>query len=329
MPVAEAVAEHALRHFRTQEIHFVKPPSSVPAPVLALVGAGRGGTTLLYKLLSLHRDVAYLSNYQQRAPSLTSLARLSALIRDRHDLKLKSWFALEGGAYFNQDRLLWSALVPTPAECEAVYTHCGIPLVPDPGAAPDVAACRRLRDAFEATRGYARARIVVTKRTSNNRRIAWLQQAVGTLRLIHIVRDGRAIARSLLKVKWWPDHVMHWTGKSPSQMVAQGHDELSLAARNWVVAMQDVERGLQQVDPAQVLQIRYEDLVDEPRVHLRAIFDFIGIDPDADPQFWASVQRVGLRPSPAEWDRGLDATQRERVLAIQDATLRRWGYVGA
>lgn len=322
------MTEHLSRPLLTEGKRCVTPPAPVPATVLALVGAGRGGTTLLYKLLALHRDVAYLSNYQRRAPGWTSLARLSALIRDRHDLKLRSWFAPEGGAYFNSDRSLWRALVPTPVECEAIYTHCGIPLVPDPTAAPDAAACRRLHDAFEATRRHARARIVVTKRTANNRRIGWLQQAFGAPRLIHIVRDGRAIARSLLKVKWWPDHVMHWTGKSPRQMMAEGHDELSLAARNWVVDMQDVERGLRQVSPSQVLQIRYEDLVAEPRVHLRAIFDFIGVDPDADPQYWASVERVRLRPSSGEWGRGLDATQRQTVLEIQDATLRRWGYVG-
>jgi hypothetical protein len=31
-------------------------------PIL-LLGPGRGGTTLLYKILSLHRDAAFVSNF--------------------------------------------------------------------------------------------------------------------------------------------------------------------------------------------------------------------------------------------------------------------------
>ena len=36
------------------------------ARVAFLVGAGRSGTTLLYKLLCLHPQVAYISNYENR-----------------------------------------------------------------------------------------------------------------------------------------------------------------------------------------------------------------------------------------------------------------------
>ena len=37
------------------------------APVF-LLGPARSGTSLLYKLLCLHRDVAFISNYVARAP---------------------------------------------------------------------------------------------------------------------------------------------------------------------------------------------------------------------------------------------------------------------
>ena len=49
-------------------------------PIL-LLGPGRGGTTLLYKLLSLHRDAAFISNFRRArvgAPFCLAGARIVA-----------------------------------------------------------------------------------------------------------------------------------------------------------------------------------------------------------------------------------------------------------
>jgi|SRR5215218_10657530 len=50
-----------------------------PAAPLFLVGVPRSGTTLLYKLLCLHPDVAYISNWMRIAPGVPALALVNRL----------------------------------------------------------------------------------------------------------------------------------------------------------------------------------------------------------------------------------------------------------
>lgn len=301
---------------------------SDPHPsVLVLLGAGRGGTTLLHKLLALHRDVGYLSNYQQRFPRVPALASLQRVLRDRHTLKLATWFQPDGGAYFQGARARLHALVPAPIECESIYATCGVPLMSAPGTLPDEAACARLRQAFAAVQRWAGARIVITKRTANNRRVAWLERAFPGARYVHLVRDGRAVARSLMQVNWWRGHTLFWAGRTPADLVAEGQDELELAARNWVEEMAQLQSGLAAVSPERVLTIHYEQVLASPHQALQAMLAFGGVDSNADPGYATSIDRVGLRPVTSNWDRGLDPEARARLLAVQSGELERWGYV--
>ena len=48
--------------------------AGVAADPLFLVGVPRSGTTLLYKLLCLHPDAAYISNWMRTAPAVPALA---------------------------------------------------------------------------------------------------------------------------------------------------------------------------------------------------------------------------------------------------------------
>jgi LPS sulfotransferase NodH len=294
--------------------------------VLVLLGAGRGGTTLLYKLLALHRDVGYLSNYQQRWPRATRLALLQRAVRDRHDMKLSSWFAPDGAAYLQNPRQLLRSIVPTPSEAESVYAHCGIPRLALDGQPVDLAACRRLGVAFASVKRYCGASVIVTKRTANNRRVPWLDAAFPRARFVHLVRDGRAVARSLLQVHWWARHTLFWSGQSPADMVAAGHDELSLAARNWVEEMARIRAGLAGIAAARILTIRYEDLLADPGSTLAEVLHFAGVDPAADSRFTAAVDRVGLKPKEGRWDRDLTESAKAGVLGLQRDELVRWGY---
>jgi Sulfotransferase family len=304
------------------------PDSAAPGEsrVVALVGAGRGGTTLLYKLLSLHRDVAFLSNYQARAPRWPVLALTQRAVRDRHELKRQTWFKADGSAYFSGARRRLHALVPAPSESEAVYASCGIPLEPPATLKPDAAACAALARRFGEVLHHAGARVLLTKRTSNNRRIGWLESALPGIRYINLLRDGRAVARSLLKVEWWSEHELFWAGKSPTQLVAEGHDELELAARNWVEEVVGIERALAAVAPERIRTLRYEDLVSDPEGALTGLLKFMGIEPDSDPFFLATVSRLGLKPTGLPCDPHWTPGQRAMVEHFQGALLRTLGY---
>ncbi len=79
-------------------------------------------------------------------------------------------------------------------------------------------------------------------------------------RFIHLLRDPRAVAASMLAVDW-------------SQKQAHG------AARSW---LRQVACGLaaETALPGRVLRVRFEDLVTAPEPELRRICDFCGLDYD-------------------------------------------------
>lgn len=293
--------------------------------VLVLLGAGRGGTTLLYKLLALHPQAAFLSNYEARFPRRRLSSVPQRWLRPRIDLKLRTWFQVGGGAYFDRPRSRLHALVPAPVEAEPLYAACGIPLEPSAGQPVDGTACAKLRKAFADVQDASGAQLVLTKRTSNNRRVNWLEAAFDEPRYVHLMRDGRAVALSLTRVAWWPDHHLFWADCTPGEMAAQGRSPLAIAAENWSREIQGVGHALQRVDPRRVLTIRYEELLARPQAELPRILDFAGLRADLS-AYWSAIGRLGLKPPSGGAAGSLSAEERQLVECIAGDALRQFGY---
>lgn len=294
--------------------------------VVFLLGAGRSGTTLLYKLLSLHKDVAYFSNYQNRYPNWPYLAYLQYILNQFPEYKRRSWFKEHGNAYFNERRGWMQSIVPTPSEAESVYASCGIPLTPtdDYHLQPQVAKC--LQNRFERIRRMSHGQVLLTKRTANNRRVSILKKVFPDARYIHLIRDGRAVAYSLLRVAWWNDHVLYWTGKTPQEMIAKGANPLELAAKNWVEEMKVLEQGIAQIQSDLLLEVRYEELLCNPFEQLQRILDFMGVSAQKDAEFWDIIESLHLAPKKEKWMHKWTESELNMVLDLQDSTLRHWGF---
>lgn len=288
-----------------------------------VVGPGRSGTTLLYKLLCLHPDVGYLTNYETRLAGLpvSVLGRLR--LRDP-GAKLAHWFNDGGNAYLGSRPWLRKA-IPNPVEGEIVYARLGWPALPDSDCV-DPAAAARLRRCFAAVRRAAGARVMVSKRTANNRRIPGLESVFGAPLYINLVRDGREVADSLARVEWWMDHPLWWDEqrRSPAALLKQGGEMLDLCARNWMAEVDAIAAGLAQVDADRVLDVRYEDLLTDPIAELHRILEFLALSPSA--AYDAAVQRLGLARRPARWREAWSAAQIHRVEDVQRVHLERLGY---
>lgn len=288
--------------------------------VVFLVGAGRSGTTLVYKLLCLHPEFAYISNYDEwRLPA----GRAAGVVAHNLDAKLAAWFNGAGNAYFVRRPFL-KRMFPTPVEGESVYRRCGFPLFPGRAYRPDRASAERLRKAFDAIRVGAGARLLLSKRTSNNRRVPALEATFPGARYVHIIRDGRDVADSLLRVEWWSRHRVWWDGRTAEQMERGGEDSLIIAARNWVYEMKELAWGLGTVDPERVLELRYEELLADPVNHLRRIFSFAGLS--AADECLERASRLGLRQRPPAWKRRWSEAQLRGVMREQEPLLSGLGY---
>ena len=299
-------------------------PSPGTGDPVFLVGPARSGTSLLYKILCMHPDATYVSNWLARFPSLTRLAALNRVPRGRPELQRTVWFGQDGAnAYvYGRRRPVRERLFPMPVEGEPLFAACGIP---DTGMPDDpTTAGEALRDAVSRIAATSDASIFVNKRIANIRRIPFLADTFPGARFVSLVRDGRAVALSLSTVDWWPTHQVEWYGGTPTRWAAEGRDPWELCARNWVEELEAMEEGLAQVAPGRVLCLTYEELIADPVRQLERIAGFSGFRVDA---VWRErVDALSFPNRNDRWRTALDAEALATIQGVQDVALKEHGY---
>lgn len=294
--------------------------------VAFLLGPARAGTSLVYKMICLHPDVGYISNYLRRTPQVPWLGALNRVPRRWDDLQQQVWFAGGSQAYsYNRKRSWLDRVTPQPVEGEPVFAHAGFRQYPwDPVRPADVRTERLQRTLRHLSRS-AGATTVVSKRIANNRRVPELVEACPEARFVAIVRDGRAVAASLATVDWWDDDPLWWDprGRSPRLLAADGADPWALCARNWVEDVRSVEQGLAGVPHERVLRLRYEDIVVAPRDVMVTLAEFIGVTPHEE--WLAKVGRLRLDGRNDGW-RTLPRAALQVIEDVQRDELQRYGY---
>jgi hypothetical protein len=294
------------------------------APVFVL-GAPRSGTSLLYKVLCLHRDAAWVSNYHRRVPGLPQVNAVNRLARAVPRARRRVWFGQDSNAYvFGAGRRpLGHRVFPMPVEGETVFTWAG--LTEDPALArPAPGRDEAIRSNLRSVVRWGGGRVLVNKRIGHNRRVPLLASAFPAARFVHVVRDGRAVAASLAAVDWWPDLTLWWHGGTPRGWAERGGDPWEVCARHWVQEVEVVSRSLSAVPPAAVLQVRYEDLVGDPARTLERVRAFAGLR--ADERWEREWRRLRFPDRNQRWRQVLDAQEQERVTAVQAPTLAALGY---
>jgi hypothetical protein len=152
------------------------------------------------------------------------------------------------------------------------------------------------------------------------REIGKLREHFPRLKVIHIVRDGRAVAASIMPMAWGPN-AMQSAANFWAQRVAMGAALRDyLGEGNWI-------------------QVRYEDIVADPETELKKLCAFLGIDFNpamtqgtgfAVPAFTQNQhQLVGQKPNAARleaWRRDLSPRQIEIFEALVGPLLTYLGY---
>lgn len=132
-----------------------------------------------------------------------------------------------------------------------------------------------------------------------------LMQLYPHAKMIHIVRDGRAVAASIMPLDWGPNSIIK-------------------AARWWMRLTSFGLAAETTFGPECVMRVKYEDIVLEPEATMRAICTFLNIDfqPEMlqatgfNPPSYTTKQHklVGSRPNPSvvtRWEQKLTHRQVE------------------
>jgi len=143
-------------------------------------------------------------------------------------------------------------------------------------------------------------------------------------RIVHAVRDGRAVAHSYARREF--DKMQRSIDIYRARGWDMTFDEmLDSMAHTWVAhlsAVDEVFAGRSPASAATVLECRYEEFCERPRATAEWIISRLDLDPSGLTYTgWAGIESRNDRVR-----RDLEPAQRHRIEAIQASALRRRGY---
>lgn len=301
--------------------------------VVVVAGTGRSGTTVVTELLARHPRTAFVSGLDDKLARLGLRGRWNGPLY-RHATAprppaLRAWSEAVG--VLQRGRL---GVRPSEAyelldrHVVAGWSRPVRDLVAE-DMTPHVE--RRLRDFVEQRLEAQRADVLVLHVTGWPR-TGFLQAALPDLRVVEVVRDGRAVASSWLQMGWWdgwqgPDRWLFGPLPPPLQAVWErsGRSFPVLAALGWQLLVEAAEQARERHPAGSWLDLRYEDLLADPAAAVRGLLDVAGLD--HDPRFEAGVARHSLGGGRVDaYRRELTATQVADVESAIGPALRRWGY---
>lgn len=280
-----------------------------------IVGTGRCGSTVFHHVLTYHPRLTWLSSLAPWAPDTPERNRLAMRLID---LPLP-------------DHLIRKRIYPGEWYSFWNYYYRGFGEPCRDLVKEDVTNLvkARIRKAMGAMLSPRRDRLLI--KITGWPRVGFLKEIFPDAKFIHIYRDGRAVANSLLQVRWWPG----WGGPEKwgcgeltlsqrEKWLRSGKSYLVLAAIEWEILMDAFDCARRLIPPEDYLEIRYEDVCRAPVQAFRAAADFA--DLAWSPQFETAVRRTPLESANDKWRKDLNEAQQSLLNEALCESLRKYGY---
>ncbi len=216
-----------------------------PAPFF-IIGAGRSGTTLVRAMLSRHPDVCI-------PPELEVVGTLA-----------QDYLRINGLPWDSLSRLCLSRVLADP---DFTHWHLNAGHLLD-GAARLPPARRGLDQLLGSVYTEYRdthrpgARLLGDKTPRHTMYLDWVDKIFPEARYIHVLRDGRAVVESLVR---------HWGDLSDQQSLLRG-------CAIWQDRVRRARRFCDSRARTRAVEVRYEELVQDPEPSLCRISDLLDLD---------------------------------------------------
>jgi hypothetical protein len=292
-----------------------------PSPRFVFVlGSGRCGSSLVHEIIAQHEDIGFLSNIDDRLHLPALVGRWNGPLFRRITLALTE----KGRARF------------APSEGYRILARNVSPIVSTPVRdlkASDASPWLRTRfGRFFQDRAAAQRRPLFLHKFTGWPRAGFVDAALPQTRFIHVIRDGRAVASSLLQMPWWRGYEgppgWGWgplTDDDHRAWEASGRSFAVLAALEWKVLMDAFEEAEAAIDPDRWITVRYEDLLRDPTATIKELMEFSGLSWTGE--FESRFRRYRLDASRADAFRSdLDPSEVRSIEGVIGSRLRALGY---
>ena len=301
-------------------MHAGMATDMAPTTFVFILGTGRCGSSLVHEVMAQHRDVGFLSNVEDRTAAPAPAGRWNGSVYRR----LPPSFTQKGRARFAPSegyRILErkvSRAISTPSR--DLTAEDATPWLAD-----------RFRRFFEARARAQRSPVFLHKFTGWPR-AGFIDAVFPEARFVHVIRDGRAVANSLLQMPWWEGYrgpeLWGW-GPLPEvyrrEWEASGRSFPVLAALEWKVLMDAFADVRSTIPSERWMEIRYEDLIHDPTTSTKELLEFAGLPWSGEFEERLSGYRFGVARADA-FRRDLPTTQVEAIERVLASRLSEFGY---
>lgn len=262
-----------------------------------IIGMPRTGSTVLRDVLANMPEFATTTGLTRKAPTCLPLLRVLNLVVRRDD----------------------------PVEAGTMWDRFGRPdshVMRAEDATP--AARRYFTRAAETVLAFYRKPRFLAKCPRNALRIDFLLAIFPDARFIHLVRDGRAVCRSILQRRRSAGDLQAWWDARPDGWQAWAKlDPVAGIAHQWDAVVRIADEAGRRLPPGQFAELRYEDFAADPVSSVQRLVQFCETRWSAD-EIRAATAGVDNRND--KWPAELTAEQIATFNGIAGATLARHGY---
>jgi hypothetical protein len=282
---------------------------------IIVVGSGRCGSTVFHRLLAMHPQMMWLSGFCYRYPEKPALNRWA--VSAMGNPLLRSLFGgwIRPGEYYRfWDTHAYGFSAPCRDLVRSDVT---------------VRVKKQVRTALEPMLTPKRNRLLV--KITGWPRIGFLSEIFEDAKFIHIVRDGRAVASSLLHVNFWRG----WMGPQGWRAGLLSSEDLALweasnrsfttlAGLEWRIQMRAIEAARRTLDPQLFFEVKYETFCEQPLETYRRVLEFAELPRSAE--FEKHVKAASIKSTSNRWRDDLTPGQQAQLDHLLREDLQRYGY---
>lgn len=283
---------------------------------LFIIGIGRSGSTIFFDVLSEHENAAWLSDILSKYPSKPQLN--NKLLR-----------FLDFPVFGNYIRKRFQ-----PSECYNFWERYskGFSTPFRDLTEKDVTrkSAKQIRNALGII--PTKNRYMLLLKLTGWPRVGFINNIFPDAKFIHVIRDGRAVANSMLNVDFWwgwrgPNN-WRWGDLSDIYMKEwekYNNSFVALAAIQWKLLMDSYDIAKNKIKSENYLEIKYEDFCSSTKKSMKLACDFAGLE--FTTKFENKIKKYKIVDSNNKWQNDLEEHQQKILNEVLEQYLVKYKYL--